>query len=266
MGASRSPGSARGAREACAPLLSPSLVLGCLCPIRWARVERRKRQQSRAMRAAISPARLVREWGGRARYARWAVCLEQTLGFPSSQHPWVRAPPRWGSQTGPPGHLGAPRHSDLPCLPQPYRAAELPRRWRGQCPRGGRPLARAARPPAPAVWLGPVADHPPLASGRCPRTRPPAAGRFSSWPSSCRRRCSGGLNLLAPFPPPGSAPCARKVEFRGFKLLIGISHCCVTRGGGDTHAAHSHTLTLAATSGSGLKGEAALPCPRPRQP
>lgn len=93
--------------------------------------------------------------------------------------------------------------------------------------------------------------------------RPPASGRFSSQPSSCRRRCSGGLNLLAPFPPPGSAPRARKVEFRGFKLLIGISHCCVTRGGGDTHAAHSHTLTLAATSGSGLKGEATPPRPRP---
>lgn len=57
----------------------------------------------------------------------------------------------------------------------------------------------------------------------------------------------------------------------GFKLLIGISHCRVTRGGGDTHAAHSHTLTLAAASGSGLKGEAALscpvlPCPRPAGP
>lgn len=103
----------------------------------------------------------------------------------------------------------------------------------------------------------------PGASGRCPPS-PPAAGRFSSRPSSCRRRCSGGLSLLAPFPPPGSAPRARKVEFRGFKLLIGISHCCVTRGGGDTHAAHSHTLTLKATNGSGLKGEAALPRPRPR--
>lgn len=54
------------------------------------------------------------------------------------------------------------------------RAAELPRRWRGQCPRGGRLLARAAWPPAPAEWLGPVADHP-LASGRCPRARPPPA-------------------------------------------------------------------------------------------
>lgn len=96
--------------------------------------------------------------------------------------------------------------------------------------------------------------------------RPPAARRFSSRPSSCWRRCSGGLNLLAPFPPPGSAPRARKVEFRGFKLLIGISHCCVTRGGGDTHAAHSHTLTLTATSSSGLKGEAALPCLRPHCP
>lgn len=114
------------------------------------------------------------ESGAAARYARWAVCLEQTLGFPSSQHPWVQVPPRWGSQMGPLGHLGAPQHSDLPCLPQPYRAAELPRRWRGQCPRGGRPLARAARPPAPAEWLGPVADHP-LASGRCPRARPPPA-------------------------------------------------------------------------------------------
>lgn len=41
----------------------------------------------------------------------------------------------------------------------------------------------------------------------------------------------------------------------GFKLLIGISKCCVTQRGGDTHAP-AHTLTH--TSRSGLKGEATL--------
>lgn len=55
----------------------------------------------------------------------------------------------------------------------PYRVAEL-QRQPGQSQRGRRPPARAAYPQAPAEWPRRIEDHP-LASGWCPRARPPPA-------------------------------------------------------------------------------------------
>ncbi|CAI9181302.1 unnamed protein product [Rangifer tarandus platyrhynchus] len=251
-----------------APLCLPSPVFDCPCPIPDTRRVPgcRHRPWSRAMRAALRSARPVREGGdhaqrqvGRVLGANFGVPRPSvTRGLRSSATQVTSGGHKCSS--APPEHSDLPRPpSALPCCGAPAAAAAaaagaVPK---GQAAAGAGSLASGARR---AARLG---RRSPPASGRCPPS-PPAAGRFSSRPSSCRRRCSGSLSVLAPFPPPGSAPRARKVEFRGFKLLIGISHCCVTRGGGDTHAAHSHTLTLKATSGSGLKGEAALPRPRPR--
>lgn len=224
----------------------------------------RHRPRFRAILAALRSARPVREAGdhaqrqvGRVLGANFGVPRPSvTRGLSSSATQATSGGHKCSS--APPEHSDLPRQpSALPCCGAPAAAAA------GAVPKG-QAAASAGNLASGACRAARLGGRSPPGSGRCPPS-PPAASRFSSRPSSCRRRCSGGLSLLAPFPPPGSAPRARKVEFRGFKLLIGISHCCVTRGGGDTHAAHSHTLTLKATSGSGLKGEAALPRPRPRR-
>lgn len=225
----------------------------------------RHRPRFRAIRAALRSAGPVREAGDHAQRQVGRV-LGANFGVPRpSVTRGLRSSATQATSGGhkcssaPPEHSDLPRPpSALPCCGAPAAAAAAGAVPKGQAAASAGNLASGA---CRAARLG---GRSPPGSGRCPPS-PPAASRFSSRPSSCRRRCSGGLSLLAPFPPPGSAPRARKVEFRGFKLLIGISHCCVTRGGGDTHAAHSHTLTLKATSGSGLKGEAALPRPRPRR-
>lgn len=48
------------------------------------------------------------------------------------------------------------------------------------------------------------------------------------------------------------------MEFVGFKLLIGISKCCVTQRGGDTHTLIHTVRTLTHTNGARLKGEVTL--------
>lgn len=257
-----------------ASLCLPSLILGYphrILDAWWARGSG-KRPQSRAMGAELSPARLIREGGGNA-VRQVGRALGTNFGVPRFSASLGPGSSARGSQVELPVYLKAPPPSRLPAVGLPGLASALPCcrapaaaaaaagsgggggstpgasvRWRGQ-PGLGSPLSGPARVQI-TTWLAAGAPEP-------ARRRPlqlvakfmPAA--LQRWPQS------------APFPPPGSAPCARKVEFRGFKLLIGISHCCVTRGGGDTHAAHSHTLTHAATSGCGLKGEAVLPRPRP---
>lgn len=193
------------------------------------------------------------------------MCSEQTSGSPGSQYPRAPASPRRGPQVRATSAARRPQSSRTSrARPQPYRAAELPRRRRGQCPRGGRPPARAVWPPAPAERPGPIADHLWLAAGApAPARLRPLQLAAKFMPAALQRRPQSARSI----------PTARLRAARPeggvsgvYKLLIGISHCCVTRGGGDTHAAHSHTLTLAATSGSGLKGEATPPRPRPRRP
>lgn len=129
----------------------------------------RQRPQSRAMRAVLSPARPA--WlktEAATGSARWAVCSEKTLGSPGSPTTRTTSGDRKCSRS--PQSIRTSR-----ARPRPYRAAELPRRrQRGQCPRGGQPLAWAGWPRAPAEWSGLAADHP-LASDRCPRACPPPA-------------------------------------------------------------------------------------------
>lgn len=115
-----------------ASLCLPSPVLGCPCPIpdaRWAPVSR-QRPQSRAIRAALSPARPVREGGGRAQRqvgrtlrANFGVPLpsaspspgSSTMGTTSGGHKCTLETPEQSRLSRPP--------SALPCCGAPAAAA-----------------------------------------------------------------------------------------------------------------------------------------------
>lgn len=258
-----------GSRAARAPL--PSLLRVQLPPAAA------RGRGPRAVRAALSG----------LRSAGWAALVQEGHGQPRapggpcapSKLRGLSAP----GTAGPRSSAKRPTSGGHECTPEPPERSDLPRPpaltltvlWSSSATRSA-PEGRAAAggqlgPRRPPNGRARLQITPRLAAAApAPPRLPPSAWAWA-WASARGqvhagwRRCGGGgLNLLAPFPPPGSAPRrAARPEggVSGFKLLIGISHCRVTRGGGDTHAAHSHTLTLAAASGSGLKGEAALRCP-----
>lgn len=123
-----------------ATLCFPSPVLGCLCPTpdgRWAR-GRRKRPQSRAMRAALSPARLVREWGGRALRQVGRV-LGANFGVPQLSAPLGPGSSAMGITNGAPRAPWSP-----PAFGPPMPASALPCCGAPAAVAGAVPQGRAA--------------------------------------------------------------------------------------------------------------------------
>lgn len=105
--------------------------------------------------------------GGQPRVAPGGPCARSKLWGPP-------APPRREPQVGATSAHRSPRSSRTSrSRPQSYRAAELPWRRRGQCPRGRRPPAQAAWPRAPASGPARLQITPWLAAGApAPARRP----------------------------------------------------------------------------------------------
>lgn len=164
-----------------APLCLPFSVLDCPYPIPDARRAPgcRHRPQSRAMRAALSSAQPVREGGDHAQRQVGRV-LGANFGVPRLS---VSPGPRFSATgTTSAGHKcspAPPEQSDLPRPPSALPCCGAPAAAAGAVPEGRAATGagslasgarRAARPDCRS----------PLASGRCPRARPPPAASARS--------------------------------------------------------------------------------------